>query len=375
MASPQRATYRALIKPIPAKVNLANVAYQNAGKTCKACSTIVPDRGKLSKNGISIKCEYERVDLYPDFPDLKVSARDGCEMCRLMRKTIRTAWAERPMEEWGVGPLRENDGLWDDLFVEPWDQKVKIYQPVFMTEEAPNKPFPTAEMGNVDSRMMVTTLHLEFGPASTVAVSGSNDEYGKISRIVSFKVFDSVGKFSPHITGLYFTTHNIEDLQSSALISQRRLPGPRALSSSNLEIINTWIKECKVNHPECQIDNSRWVPSRLLDVGPLDGSELPRLVETGEPGNRGPYTALSHMWGESIPLRALTSNYEDLKVGIPMQNLSKNFAHAVVVTRELRLRYLWIDSLCIVQNLASDWDKEAATMHQVYSFAEVTIVA
>ncbi|KAK0104261.1 hypothetical protein ONS96_005353 [Cadophora gregata f. sp. sojae] len=81
------------------------------------------------------------------------------------------------------------------------------------------------------------------------------------------------------------------------------------------------------------------------------------------------------MWGKIIPLRTLQGSYQELKSGIPMWRLSKNFAHAIIITRELKLRYLWIDSLCIIQDLASDWNKEAATMHKVYSHVEVTIVA
>ncbi|PVH81422.1 hypothetical protein DL98DRAFT_349267, partial [Cadophora sp. DSE1049] len=132
---------------------------------------------------------------------------------------------------------------------------------------------------------------------------------------------------------------------------------------------------CKDNHEKCKLESNTWLPSRLLDVGPRDGSQLPRLIETKESNDLGPYAALSHMWGSLIPLRTIQGNYQELKSGIPMWKLSKNFAQAVVTTRQLKLRYLWIDSLCIIQDLASDWNKEAATMHKVYSHAEVTIVA
>ncbi|KAK0104260.1 hypothetical protein ONS96_005352 [Cadophora gregata f. sp. sojae] len=108
MAHLPETTYNALITPIPAKINLANVADHDAGKICGPCSTIVPDRRKLNKVGTPIKCGYERVDLYPDFPDLKASSKSAT--------------------------LREDDGLWDDLFADPWDRKVKIYQPTFLVE-------------------------------------------------------------------------------------------------------------------------------------------------------------------------------------------------------------------------------------------------
>jgi uncharacterized membrane protein len=115
-----------------------------------------------------------------------------------------------------------------------------------------------------------------------------------------------------------------------------------------------------------------------LDVGPQDGSQLPRLVEAAKEGIQAPYAALSHMWGDysQIPLlRTIESKYEVMKSRIPMWELSKNFADAVVVTRKLGLRYVWIDSLCIIQDSQSDWKKEAAMMHDVYRYAEITIAA
>ena len=38
------------------------------------------------------------------------------------------------------------------------------------------------------------------------------------------------------------------------------------------------------------------------------------------------------------------------------------------------MRYLWIDSLCIVQDSPSDWQREASRMGSVYSHAVVTVV-
>lgn len=84
------------------------------------------------------------------------------------------------------------------------------------------------------------------------------------------------------------------------------------------------------------------------------------------------------MWGDTthrLPLRALKSNYEDLKAGIPMFSLPKNFAQCVIVARYLQIQYVWIDSLCIIQDSYDDWKYEAALMHLVYRYADVTVVA
>lgn len=68
-------------------------------------------------------------------------------------------------------------------------------------------------------------------------------------------------------------------------------------------------------------------------------------------------------------------NRSEIEQGIPIHKLSRNFADAVETCWCLGLRYLWIDSLCILQDSASDWKQQAQTMHLVYKYAKVTIVA
>lgn len=186
-------TYEALIKPIPPRLNLANAQAQESSKTCEFCTLIVPDRRKAQ--GGLIQTGYERVDLYPDFPELKASARAGCRLCGLMRKTIRKHWAVRPMEEWGVGPISERDGCWDELLDAPWDRKVKIHKVTFDLKVADHNfamsPVSTATESLEDG--MVTTLAMEFGPATLFISPQTDFQCGEISQALSFKVFESQG--------------------------------------------------------------------------------------------------------------------------------------------------------------------------------------
>jgi hypothetical protein len=81
------------------------------------------------------------------------------------------------------------------------------------------------------------------------------------------------------------------------------------------------------------------------------------------------------MWGNTkvlAPLRTLKSNYKAMLGEIGSQDLPRNFIDALVVCAGLGIRYLWIDSLCIVQDDGEDWKREAGTMHLVYRYAEVT---
>ncbi|KAI4201731.1 MAG: hypothetical protein LQ350_003085 [Teloschistes chrysophthalmus] len=66
---------------------------------------------------------------------------------------------------------------------------------------------------------------------------------------------------------------------------------------------------------------------------------------------------------------------EDFRRGIPLSGLPRTFQDAIFVTRKLGVRFLWIDSLCIIQNSPADWDEESEKMRYVYGDAYVTLAA
>ena len=90
------------------------------------------------------------------------------------------------------------------------------------------------------------------------------------------------------------------------------------------------------------------------------------------------YVCLSHCWGTNKGLRPLettTQTLQDFEQCIPYDLLPATFQDAVVFTRKLGYRFLWIDSLCIVQDDAQDWANEAARMANIYESAVLTLAA
>jgi hypothetical protein len=49
--------------------------------------------------------------------------------------------------------------------------------------------------------------------------------------------------------------------------------------------------------------------------------------------------------------------------------------HAVAVVRELGLRFLWIDSLCIIQDSADDWRVQSASTGSIYQHSHINLAA
>ncbi|KAF7899353.1 uncharacterized protein EAF01_008566 [Botrytis porri] len=104
----------------------------------------------------------------------------------------------------------------------------------------------------------------------------------------------------------------------------------------------------------------------------------PRLVETQQNDDRHTkYLALTHCWGREMPEAATTKirTLERRLLSIPFKRLPRTFRDAITITRRLGLQYLWIDSLCIVQNSLQDWQQESAKMGKIYSHAYCTIAA
>lgn len=101
------------------------------------------------------------------------------------------------------------------------------------------------------------------------------------------------------------------------------------------------------------------------------------MVETTYMSSDQPYMTLSHCWGHAECLKLTTSNYSQMMDAIPLQTLPQLYQDAVYVSRKLEMRYLWIDSLCIVQegDDLQDWSREVKVMDKVYSNSFCNIAA
>ncbi|KAL4723729.1 hypothetical protein ACLX1H_009373 [Fusarium chlamydosporum] len=120
------------------------------------------------------------------------------------------------------------------------------------------------------------------------------------------------------------------------------------------------------------------LPTRLLYCQPsLDPGFTPtvKLVDTTnlDPSTR--YVALTHRWGTVQPLMLLKVLRDSFHESIPFASIPPTFRDAIKLANDIGIEYIWIDSLCIIQDSKDDWQAEAARMASVYSQAYVTIAA
>jgi hypothetical protein len=115
------------------------------------------------------------------------------------------------------------------------------------------------------------------------------------------------------------------------------------------------------------------MPTRLLDVSPGDTGEIKLIVSKGV---AHPYIALSHRWGRLEDVACTTTgNFSERTKHISLSSLSPLFRDAVKITRFLGIKYLWIDSLCIIQDDPEEWNQEAVRMSGTFQHAELAISA
>jgi hypothetical protein len=62
-------------------------------------------------------------------------------------------------------------------------------------------------------------------------------------------------------------------------------------------------------------------------------------------------------------------------IQIPWNRLTKTFQDAIDICRRLGIFFLWVDSLCIIQDNEEDWKEQAARMADIFENAFITIAA
>jgi hypothetical protein len=87
------------------------------------------------------------------------------------------------------------------------------------------------------------------------------------------------------------------------------------------------------------------------------------------------YVALSHCWGNGKHLQTTLRNLDEHTTGIEVASLSRTFRDAIAICQHLDESYLWIDSLCIVQDDHQVKAVEMKAMQSIYEGASLTISA
>ena len=224
---------------------------------------MICDRCKAIPLGLFLGDRSIQYALHCSFVDFVVSAINGCDSCRILLQ-------QRASQVGRCLPFIKADGDGDSYWIE-WDNEL--------------------------DRLVLASgwnhCFLEFDSETGLRTSGKALNLGT------------------NITARINTRHSLDIVPALAATS----------SPESLGIIRTWLDKCLTEHQQCRNGNGT-LPTRLLDVGPADGSEDPRIVCQPLINNQKTrYLALSYCWGQSTKQSSWTlnaANIDRFKAGIPL---------------------------------------------------------
>ncbi len=183
---------------------------------------------------------------------------------------------------------------------------------------------------------------------------------------------------APHPVWKFFPQH----YDHSISIAATQPLSDTNISPPAIHQVKEWLRACTEKHDACRASKFRNPIAldsnfRLVDIGMNEDDPI-HLVDargSSEPETMQ-YCTLSYRWtAETTATNLKTENKTQFYQSIPTENWPKIYLDAVSITRQLGVRYLWIDSLCIIQNQADDWARQAALMGKIYSGGLLNLAA
>jgi len=290
---------------------------------------------------------YKRSDDYPELSSITYSAENGCIFCETLAETIRI---DRQVHDYRWRALLGNSRR---IFI-----KLRYY---------------------CDSELGMQTFGKEQWPtmlSSLQACISTNASTEYEHLVLTFQVYGDDGQ---SLEGLFlcFYADGMEDSKVAHYLRiHRRLTESKTLCRRNLAMLRGWMHECSTTHENCRPKKQDWLPSRLIRIDDTEKGLTARLVSSKWLRARNTqYIALSYCWGRILHTRMKTTraNLRERKYQIPWDEIPPLFRDAFKAVRKLDLHYIWIDSLCIIQDDKRDWRLEAAKMGDIYRNAFLTI--
>lgn len=154
----------------------------------------------------------------------------------------------------------------------------------------------------------------------------------------------------------------------------------RSVNSGHVstKVIGRWLKTCEEEHTKwCnkKIPQNAVIPNfRVIDLSTENIILAPPTCR---------YLALSYVWGKvhenNDYLRLMQANHIEMEtpgaISKYKESLTDTINDAIHLCKLLNERYLWVDSLCIIQDSPVEQNEQISMMDIIYRHAVMTIVA
>ena len=193
---------------------------------------------------------------------------------------------------------------------------------------------------------------------------------GKCCRMILFFFYVPLSFFCTELTRFV-----VDNPAASQIGNRPRRFDPA--SANGMKVAKRWIATCQKDHINCPKYTSSALPDRVIEVfeGDDNPDSTPKARLSIGTDRFGQYAALSYIWGGPQPVVTTTQNIQFHFQELPFSDLGLTIQDAIRVTAGLGLRYLWVDSLCIIQDSKQDKAEQITNMKRVFEKAFITIIA
>jgi len=193
---------------------------------------------------------------------------------------------------------------------------------------------------------------------------------------VLLTIFSAAGRGTASRIGIeLFKQPRSGDIQDLDTLGSLAPVAPDAGSEQCFEFIRTSLERCADDHPECHLVSPAMPRRGLALDGP--GSTPTVRLHYSSTLDKARYIALSHCWGPDKTAKKRLKLTRDTMTAfqhlVPWDDLPETFQDGILVAWKLGIRYVWIDSLCIIQG--DTQEVEAAKMADYYCNAYLTVAA
>jgi len=156
----------------------------------------------------------------------------------------------------------------------------------------------------------------------------------------------------------------------------------REIYTSEISIprVQRWMQWCEDEHEGCRLVTAQGAP--IVSVFP--GLQVLRLIDVRdgrvmETTGFCRYLTLSYVWGNTASLRLTRTNkailYRPGGLRVHWTLLARTIRDTIDLVEKLGERFLWVDSLCLLQNDTDDLAMGTNVMDLIYEKSHLTIIA
>lgn len=308
---------------------------QSSSDTLHSCCAKCEEYFNLiaSYSAVSATNARKQYMVYHNIEDLALSAANGCRLCNLIIVELGPEDVQRLRQELILRPESRRDQIralvWGYQSVRP---TLRFEEPIW------------EEGTTINAR---TLCELRYLPLE--------NEYDA-----------SQSYYSASLSSLTLSGRLIKAVQQSTA------------SWETFNDIHRWLRLCEKAHSRCVERRHKRIcqlPTRIVYVGAFQAESLVYVQDTKGIAHNARYITLSHSLGGSVPCWLLESSHSSYAAGVHTSTLPKAFRDAIALTKALGLNYIWIDSLCIVQDSRDDWERECVLMSDIYNGSFLNVAA